>query len=123
DGNWTVGVSGGAFFDNFGALQKSGSTNATWFGVPFSNEGLVEADSGTIRFTGSLTNRGALAGMSGTTFAFASSAVQLTSLGSFDTAGSAVLESGSIVDSGSFHVGSDLTLKSGTLKFTTTTSR
>lgn len=123
DGSWTVGTSGGTFFDNFGALQKSAGTNATWFNVSFYNEGLVEADSGTIRFAGSLTNRGGLAGLAGTTFAFATANAQLTSFGSFDTEGEAVLESGSVINTGAFRVGSDFTLKSGTFRFTTTTSR
>ncbi len=123
DGSWTAGSSGGTFFDNFGALQKSAGTNATWFNASFYNEGLVEVDSGIIRFAGSLTNRGALGGLAGTTFAFASANIQLTSLGSLDTEGAAVLESGSVINSGAFRVGSDFTLKSGTFRFTTTTSR
>lgn len=122
DGNWLIGVSGGAFFDNFGAVQKSSGTNVALLGISFYNQGLVEVDSGTLRFSGALTNQGALAGFSGTTLSFASSSVQLTSFGSLDTDGSVVMESGSVTDSGAFRAGNDLVLKSGTLRFTNTTS-
>lgn len=122
DGNWLVSSSGGSFFDNFGVVEKTSGTNATMFGVTFDNEGLVEAASGTIRFANSLTNRGALAGLLGTTLSFSSPNIQLTSFGSLDTDGSVVMENGSIYNSGAFRVGGELTLKSGSLHFTNSIS-
>ncbi|MDB6123281.1 MAG: Na-Ca exchanger/integrin-beta4 [Pedosphaera sp.] len=122
DGGWLTGYSGGAYFDNFGAVQKSGGTNST-IGVQFYNEGLVEVAAGNLRFGNTLTNKGALSVASGATLVFAASSIQLTALGSLDGDGSVSLENGTVVNSGSFRAAAGSTLKSGTLRFINGNSR
>lgn len=121
DGNW-ANTSGTSRFDNFGAIEKTGGTNATSFTIPFYNEGLVIANSGALRFNAALTNAGGLSMAAGASLVFASASAQLSALGSVDGDGEVILNSGVLTDYGSFRAGG-LTLKSGLLRFTNTTSR
>jgi hypothetical protein len=64
----TVVVNGGsnntnnptALFDNRGLFRKISGTGTTTIETPFSNEGTIEADEGTLNFTGSFTNTGSV---------------------------------------------------------------
>ncbi len=123
DGNWVIGSGGTSRIENFGVFQKTDGTNFTTFAVPFYNEGLVVARTGAIKFANNLTNLGALTVQAGAALVFGSTSIQLNGLGSLDGDGAVILDSGSVTDSGSFRAGAGVTLKSGMLRFTNTTSR
>jgi len=123
DGAWSLGNSGTSRFENFGVLQKTGGTNYTTLGVTVYNEGLIEADVAAIRFSSNFTNQGALNMSAGAALIFGSPSIYLGALGSLDGDGEAILEAGTLTDYGSFRTGAGVTLKSGTLRFNSTTSR
>ena len=123
DGGWFSSSGGPVLFENLGTFVKMGGTNSSTFALPVSNEGIMLASAGSIRFGNSLTNRGALSMGPGGSFTFAAANIQLTALGSLDGEGEVILNSGTVVNSGSFRAGSGVTLKAGVLRFTNTTSR
>jgi hypothetical protein len=83
---------GGAIprFDNAGVFRKSANTDTTTVGqVPFNNYGTVEVQAGTLLFSGSLINNGAVNLSAGTTNRMAANG---SASGTFNTPATALVE-------------------------------